>query len=124
MAKQRNSLGMIVLPVPYGTMTWDEYKQKYGIDLEKFFKVEKVGDTTDYRVLFRSGNTKLIILSATDELEGTGIGAPRIAIPNGFDMAVTSIDSASLALYVRDDAEVYGYIFAIKANKTVNGGSI
>lgn len=33
MAKIRNSLGVLVLPVPVGEMTWEQYKDKYGIDL-------------------------------------------------------------------------------------------
>ena len=33
MAKIRNSLGVLVLPIPSEEMTWEQYKDKYGIDL-------------------------------------------------------------------------------------------
>lgn len=39
MAKQRNSLGVLVLPTrtDANTMTWAQYKEKYGIDLNEIF---------------------------------------------------------------------------------------
>lgn len=37
MSKIRNSLGVLVLPVPEQEMTWEEYKAKYGIDLYSLF---------------------------------------------------------------------------------------
>ena len=40
MAKQRNSLGVLVLPVPQDTKTFGEYRELYGIDLFKVFPYE------------------------------------------------------------------------------------
>lgn len=41
MSKIRNSLGVIVLPVPDEELSWEEYKAKYGIDLYSLFTVSE-----------------------------------------------------------------------------------
>ena len=45
MAKQRNSLGMLILPVITENMTFAEYEQKFGIDLSTIFKISDDGST-------------------------------------------------------------------------------
>lgn len=41
MSKIRNSLGVVVLPVPDEELSWEEYKAKYGIDLYSLFTVSE-----------------------------------------------------------------------------------
>ena len=58
MAKQRNSLGVLVLPTPHGTMTWEQYKEAYGIDLNEIFDwSEDVGS-----IFIKSSFSKFIAL--------------------------------------------------------------
>ena len=43
MSKIRNSLGVIVLPVPKsGPITWEQYKAQTGIDLHSLFEISEV----------------------------------------------------------------------------------
>ena len=41
MSKIRNSLGVLVLPVPNKQLTWEQYKDKFGIDLASSLGLRK-----------------------------------------------------------------------------------
>ena len=57
MSKIRNSLGVLVLPIPEEEMTWERYEAKYGIDLND---VVSYSETHGGLVL---KTTKLVCLS-------------------------------------------------------------
>ena len=85
MFKIRNSLGVLVLPVPYqDTISWDKYKQRYGIDLDSIFEIVEKGD--DYAIKVKKSCSKMIILAPDSrylDLEsGERIITP-IVVPNG-----------------------------------------
>ena len=46
MSKIRNSLGVLVLPVPEEEMTWEEYKKKYGVNLRDIVEVYNSGTSS------------------------------------------------------------------------------
>lgn len=126
MAKQRNSLGIQVLPVPSNeTLTWEQYKERYGIDLEKIFEV--VDQTSDpdnpsYGVYFKTSFSKIIVLSypqyAFKEV-------PSVAIPS-FDNTTAAIKaSASAIMSVTYGADFDGgHQILVFGNKTIHGGDI
>ena len=60
MAKQRNSLGIVVLKSFGSTdpISWDEYKKRYGIDLDSIFTYA----TDDESCAFRGDFTKLLAI--------------------------------------------------------------
>lgn len=60
MAKQRNSLGVIVLPIPYERLTVEEYKSHYGIDLNEIFAIRN--NSTH----FKKGFSKLIAIDTSE----------------------------------------------------------
>ena len=127
MAKQRNSLGFLVLPVPHGgsSISWAEYKEKTGIDLEKIFEVVDIsGDPDDplYEVAFKTSCSKIIVLSfdkySTQEVPS--VSAPMsIGINQNADK--TQAYTVLSVIYGDQDG---GYNFRINADKTVMGGDI
>lgn len=124
MAKQRNSLGVLVLPVPTNEkISWDEYKDLYGIDLNTLFVVSFDSDL--YEVYFNPACSKLILLSAGGSALNYTEGMMRVSVPNAkptFNSASTA-GSAYLALHVSDSASDRGYSIMLYGDKTVSGGT-
>ena len=58
MSKIRNSLGVLVLPVVYESLSFDQYKQRYGIDLDEIFTL-----SADEETIVRASCTKALYLS-------------------------------------------------------------
>ena len=127
MAKQRNSLGICVLPVLHGgsPISWDEYKERYGVDLEKIFEVVDIsGDPDDpmYEVAFKTSFSKIIVLSfdkySTQEV-------PSVSAPTtfGINQNADKTQAYTVLSVIYGDMDG-GYNFRINADKTVTGGGI
>lgn len=82
MSKIRNSLGLLVLPVPNGRISLDEYKRRYGIDLNTLFYDVYDSEAETHKPCFKD-ITKIFALSVTDELKPYINGdLPSVIIPN------------------------------------------
>lgn len=82
MSKIRNSLGVLVLPVPNGRISLDEYKKRYGIDLNSIFYDVYDSEEDTHKPCFKD-ITKIFALSITDELKPYVNGdLPSVIIPN------------------------------------------
>ena len=69
----------IVLPIPYSWIGIDEYKEKYGIDLKEFIKLNFTSKSIE---LEKSPNT-LILIDLSDSIDYAGfIGLPAL-VPLG-----------------------------------------
>ena len=117
MAKQRNPLGICVLPTPGDKITWEEYKTRYGIDLEKIFM-----DSGDGYLVFRQSFTKIIAIS-----NGTGHKqnvVPALGFPNRIEVYEESDDSPSQTqlFYINNNGE--GLSLVIYGDKHIEGGEI
>lgn len=76
MSKIRNSLGVLVLPVPDEEITWDEYKKLYGIDLHELFEADAQNN------IFRDkGYSKLIAVSLNYKTNHH-VGLGKVFFPN------------------------------------------
>ena len=121
MAKQRNSLGVLVLPVPDNeSFTWDEYRDLYGIDLTKLFEI--VLDESGYGVYYK-GSRKLIALSTPESLTRPSNDSARclpLVIVNNIENQVNlDIDDAYMILkFANNNADLSILVYA---NKTIVG---
>ena len=116
MAKQRNSLGICVLPIPNGSMTWDEYKETYKIDLSKIFYNDE-SDVTRCNPSF----SKLIAVSVDPRIV-TNDFFPYLSFPTSYGSFAESDDSTSIVFMVFDNNDQSGVTFKINAyGKTVVG---
>ena len=63
--RKRNSLGALVLPFDFtdSPITWDEYKEKTGIDLHDIFECRKDGDGDEYLAFKPEGTSKVIYIA-------------------------------------------------------------
>lgn len=121
MAKQRNSLGICVLTLPNEeTLTWEQYKEKFGIDLEKIFTIYE--DTGTYYVQIRKDFRKMIVLSYFGPYDTTvpPVSTPTQYYQNGSSTLAESILGLNV-LYGDGDG---GYVLTIFANKTISGGTV
>lgn len=90
MAKQRNSLGVcvIVAPVTDGpTMSWADYKKKYGVDLSEIFYY-KENNTAGFRLDF----TKALLVDWGDIaklLSYTTVAEPIIDAVNAHSVGLS-----------------------------------
>lgn len=97
MAKIRNSLGVVVLPVPKGgTLTWEEYRKQTGIDLHSLFEI---GEMKTY---FRP--SKLLAIS--------GFGPSGTLNESIFDVDLVKRDSLNA---MTEDDVVVGYLLKLTA---------
>lgn len=76
MSKIRNSLGVLVLPVPDDEITWDEYKKLYGIDLHELFEAD-----TQNNIFRDKGYSKLIAVSLNYKAN-RHVGLGKVFFPN------------------------------------------
>ena len=119
MAKQRNSLGLLVLPHPGrdydgNPMTWAEYKALTGIDLEELVTIRLVSDDR-YEVNWKPNITKIIALS----IYISTMGVPPVILPKFSQVRDEDDESACLVL-AGNNADGYGGMtFSIYANKTI-----
>jgi hypothetical protein len=125
MAKQRNSLGVIVLPVPYNeTITWEEYKKRYGIDLDEIFDSTIIGD--GYTVRVKDSVTKLILLSSDKRYlknnETVEVPLPLVA-PDYVKMNADpdDINSGSIDFIWTEANSGVSLMLSVIANKNVYG---
>ena len=121
MAKQRNSLGLLVLPVLFDG-TWEEYKEATGIDLDKIVKVINTGtdDNPRYAIFFKEDFRKLIALSFP-----ASTIMPCVSFPTKVQVTYNaSLSSASTSLRCYDDDENGGYSLTITADRTIFGGEL
>ena len=120
MSKIRNSLGVLVLPVPDDEYSWEEYKEKYGIDLEKIFFVHL--DGSDYYVEIKKDFRKLIALSYQGSYD---LPVPPVSAPtNYYQSGSETISNSVLGLNVLHGDGDGGYALTVIANKTIRGGEI
>lgn len=120
MAKQRNSLGICVLPVPKDEkITWEQYKERFGIDLEKIFLVRLDGD---YYVEIRKDFRKLIVLSYEDVYD---TAVPPVSTPTQYYQSGSETQSNSvLSLSVMYSNGDGGYNFSVFADKKISGAIV
>lgn len=76
MSKIRNSLGVLVLPVPDEEITWDEYKKLYGIDLHELFEAD-----AQNKIFKDKGYSKLIAVSLNYKAN-YHVGLGKVFFPN------------------------------------------
>lgn len=116
------SLGVLVLPVPYSTeMTWDAYKQTYGIDLEKLFIVTKLG--TEYIVKPNPSVTKLILLAPVKEYfaDNARVVPMPLFAPAYATLPAENIGKANINLGLTEENSSLTISLSIYANKTILG---
>lgn len=125
MAKQRNSLGFLVLPTTGEvTITWEQYKERTGIDLDKLFKIENIGsdDSPMYKISVRETCRKIIAISCGDT---ESAGLPPVMIPNLIVFFNTESVSGALIDFQCSDRDVdAGYHLRVNADKTIWGGQL
>lgn len=124
MAKQRNSLGVLVLPIPQeDDISFEEYKNQFGIDLDKIFECYKDDDNI-HQVYIRQEVTKLILVSRP-YIRGSQPGIPTVATPKYQRYLNDDEDSYQIDLIISDDNGDEGYVLTVIAkNKRVQGGSL
>lgn len=130
MAKQRNSLGLLVFPTTDNeTISWDEYKKRTGIDLDEFLKIEDLGtpDSPLYQISVRETCRKIIAISC-ETLVGTYSSViPPVMIPNQIIVTTSESPSPSMAKLIfqcTDRDSNVGYYLNIAGDKTLSGGEI
>ena len=117
-----DKLGVIVLPVPHSTeMTWDAYKETYGIDLEKLFIVTKLGD--EYIVKPNPSVTKLILLAPVKEYfaDDVRVVPMPLFVPDYATLPAKNIAEANMNLGITELNSTLTISITIYANKTVLG---
>lgn len=127
MAKQRNSLGICVLPaINSERLSWEEYKERTGVDLEKiFYAINNSGDpdNPEYTVLFKTSFSKLIVVNFVSEYSELAI--PRLSFPNKIDQVSTADKTTSrVILGVQYGDGDGGFNLVVYADKTIMGAEI
>lgn len=113
MSKIRNSLGLLVLPVPSDVMTWDEYKEHYGIDLNNIFHVYLEGGHS--WVDFSKLPSKLFAISGLSPI----VGGHNVAVVSGIDIVpMKNVDDEVIGCIVY--LAVTGYLETV-GNTYVSG---
>ena len=113
MAKQRNSLGIVVLRGTNNeTISWEDYKKLTGIDLEKIFFINDDG-----YISFKRDMSKIILLSQEGDNTDT-VSVPVICLPTTISTALGG-DTVLRCENVNDGTGFQIYIYP---NKTINGG--
>lgn len=116
MSKIRNSLGVLVLPVPDEEITWEEYKAKYGIDLHQVFEIDDNDLTT-----FKPDFSKTVLLSIPVSYDPTAGRLPTIRNIVASEISSTNGLILGFAVMIEGGNIVTRYGLHIDAmNKTVN----
>lgn len=111
--------GFIQLIIPSEEMTWEEYKKKYGIDLDEIFEINERSN-----IRFRPEINKPILISGYENAyPGTSYGA----LPGcGFLTMCQISDQASsysLGLYL-GNPDAYAYGVVLNYSKTSHAKTI
>lgn len=126
MAKEKNSLGLCVLPFPEPmtnnvAISWEYYKKLTGIDLSDIFVSLKDGG--DYGVKFNKSFTKLLAIREPEEFKSQLMALPAVTyvVPGNIHIYFDAdIDSGYMQISVLDDPDDQrGYYVLIGANKTI-----
>ena len=78
MSKIRNSLGLLVLTAPQegDVLTWDQYKEQFGIDLHTIFEVDSVSK----EVRIRPDVKKIFVVDFTLPFKGISESGIRLTL--------------------------------------------
>ena len=110
--------GFIQLPFPDDTYTWEEYKAKYGVDLEQLFEPFKNGDD-EYGVRFKLGVNKPILIYGYEEVQPAGyLGLPNCVMFN-FAEIETDPDITLGYLTIAYNDQNNGYGVRLYADKKI-----
>ena len=113
MAKQRNSLGVVVLPSFEETISWEEYKKRTGIDLDSIFIIYEDS------IWFRPRFGKMVVIDSSN-LPYVSAPVPTLAHPNFFSrVAIDDVQELRLAVMNNDEI---GYYIALATDRTIGGG--
>ena len=116
--------GFIQFPLPSEAITWEEYKAKYGVDLDLIFEITGgTLDEEDYSVLIKRDIDKPMMISGIFELTAY---AHREVPPCGYvnTTNLTSTNDAStsyldLQYYCADGSDNFAYGIRVYANRTI-----
>ena len=134
MAKNKNALGICVLPLPMEDsepVTWERYKELTGIDLNDLFGVslDLDSDPNEYYIRFKKGFSKIIALSSpyrSEEYVNDSV-IPQI-IPILPSMITTetneNADQARFVISVCEGNSAYGFYIHITADKNIGWYSL
>ena len=103
MAKEKNSLGFLVLPVPNGEVSWGEYKDRYGIDIHDIVEFYDDTDNDLYYLRLKNSVSKVILLEDTFDIAKGAV--PRVAVPGSFNYGAASDpdDTRSISFKVKHE---------------------
>lgn len=131
MAKQRNSLGIVVLTWAQGDskMSFEAYKEKYGVNLDDIFTISIV-DNSDpdnplYGVGIKNDYSKIIALKNQSSYGDPAVSFPPICFPT-FRSLQANADKgeAYLELALTNSDYDFGFHVIIYADRTIVGGEI
>ena len=92
MSKIRNSLGVLVLPIPNDYITWEQYKQRYGVDLASLFPTIPSAGHIDFHL--SKSPTKLLCVSGL--------------VPYGYYPNVVPVSCVEVRVLKNGDDEIIG----------------